>query len=191
MKKRYFKTSWDSLLLQAIILLGLGGTVYVLVQSIRMTLPHLAPENRWSGVLLLFILSFGLALLAYLEATFWVGAITLEEKCIRTRGDIRLPNEKIQYKASVDYERILEVSIIPLRRDSKNRNVRASRPFPYLCVTKARGRTLFALHFMSSATVRSMLTELNKRCLAAGNDIAMDVDKLMSDFSKARWATKE
>ena len=179
------------MLLQAIILLGFGGTVYVLVQSIRLSWPRLAPEDRGLGVFWLLVFSFGVVLLAYLEAAFWVGAITLEEKCIRTRGDIRLPNEKIQYKASVEYEKILEVSIIPLRRDSKNRNARFSRPIPYLCIAKSRGRTLFALHFMSSATVRSMLTELNKRCLAAGNDIAMDVDKLMSDFSKARWATKE
>lgn len=134
----------------------------------------------------------GIPLLLYLEATFLLGPIRLETDRISTCGDKRIGREKIQYPASVEYADIAEVAIIPIRKNSRGGHAQLARPIPYLYIkTKRRKNVRFALHFMSAKSVRILLIDLRARCIDVGCDVKVEVDSLMADFSKARWATKE
>ena len=190
--KRYFRTSLDSLFYQVVTLAALSGAAYILI--LVPGIDHSAWTSRdWviSVVIYVFV-ALSCPVLAYLLSTFWTGSIRLDDKRIRNRGDNRLPREKIQYPASVDYEDIVKIEIAPLRRNSKNGYLRLARPIPYLRIKRQNGETaLFALHFMSRGTVRRLLADLQSRLAPLEHGASINVSQLLDDFSRARWATKE
>ena len=191
-RMRFCRTSFDSLFFQAVIIAAFAGSIYVLIRIFKVVFFDLPSDERWKGILVYTLFVLSLPMLVYLESTFWKGTIRLEESGIRSHGDNRLPREKIQYPASVEYQEIVDISILPLRKDSRGRYLRLARPIPYLCIRNKAGKCVrFSLHFMSRPTVRRLLEELQNRLGSADNQIPMDLDKLMRDFTNARWATKE
>lgn len=189
--KRFFKFSFDSLFFQAVIFAALVGCIYVLTRITGVVFVDMPPDERWKGILFYILFVLSVPTLLYFESTFWVGVIHLEDKRIRSRGDNRLPKEKIQYPASVEYKDIAEISISPLRKNSKGDYLSLSRPLPYLCIRKKNGKWVrFSLHFMSRATVRRLLEDLQNRCASTGIGVSMNLNELLTDFMNARWAIK-
>lgn len=192
MRKRYFRMSLGSLFLQAMIVAAFGLDVYVFVIVSKVLFSNPPYEKLAIGIFVWVVLLLGFPFLVYLESTFLTGTICLDQNKIYTRGDNRLPNEKIQFKASADYKDILEAKILPFSKNSKGGYLRLTRPIPYLCIKTKQGKNvLFGLHSMSPKTVRGLLVYLNDKCRDDSNVPKFNIDGLMEDFSKARWATEE
>ena len=112
-----------------------------------------------------------------------------EKKRIYCSGDIRYGRDKIQYKASVDYKNITYIEIAPLRKRSNGQRASFPRPIPYLVIRTAKKKNvLFALHFMSSKTVKNMIDDLLEKCEQVGNKIEVDPSNLLKDFKQAALA---
>lgn len=189
MKKRYLKTSIASLIFQIVILAALILDInYIILITIGLA-KGLKDSDLVIGIILLVILYLGLVLLGYLEVTFYVGNIVLEEKRIYCSGDIRYGRDKIQYKTSVDYKDIKYIEIAPLRKRSNGQRASFPRPIPYLIIRTAKKKNvLFALHFMSSKTVKNVIDNLLEKCEQVGNKIEVDPSKLLKDFKQAALA---
>ena len=190
--KRFFKTSWDSLLFQSLIIAALGLDIYACIVSTHNVMVKNSIGENGIGIFAMIVFYLGIPIIIYLETTFIFGPIKLESTRICTNGDKRVFKEKIQYPASVEYTDIKGVTIIPIRKNSNGGSAQLARPIPYLCVETKKGKKVrFGLHFMSTRTVQKLLVGLHERCLKFNNDTDINVEKLINDFSEARWATKE
>lgn len=191
-KKRYFKTSTSSLLLQALILVGLALDIFFLIFFAIGLTKVKENSDLITAIVLIVILSLGLFFIGYLESNFLVGNIVLEDKRIYCGGDNRPGRDKIQFKASVEYKDIRKLEIVPLRKRSNGTSKLLTRPIPYLSIeTKKSKKILFGLHFMSYKAVDNMINNLMARCELVDNKIEIDPLKLLEDFKKARIAVDE
>lgn len=189
--KYFFKTSFDSLFFQAVIIAAFVGCIYIIIKITKVVFIDMPPSERWKGILIYALFTLSLPMFAYYESTFFIGIVLLDDKRILSRGDNRFKKEKIQYPASVEYKDIIEISILPLKKNSRGEYLRLTRPIPYLCIKTKSGKWKnFSLHFMSRMTVKHLLKELKRRCVSANNMVPMDLDRLMIDFSNSRWSTK-
>lgn len=190
MEKRYFRNSFGSLIFQAIIICGLLLDIYA---SILCTvILSINGINSDTDVLIfaIFVFYLGIPMLIYIELTFLIGNIILNNQSIYTKGDIKYGRDKIQYQALINYTDIVNIEIVPLRLNSKGKYIYLSRPLPYLVLTNKKGKKIrFVLCFMSKKMVNCLLNDLLEKC-KENNTIQFDVDKLMKVFSLASIAVK-
>ena len=163
-KKRYFRTSKSSLVLQSLIVTALLISIFLAV-FLNVSYFTLSFRTRFeSHVAIVFAVIFyiGILPLAYLEAMFLFNNIVLGKDKMYTRGDLKLGKSKIQYRVEIEYKDIRRVAIMPLRRDSRGVYKEVLNPLPFMVIEKNNGRkVLFSLRFMSGKTLAHLLTELS------------------------------
>ena len=180
-KKRYFRTSKSSLVLQSLIVTALLITIFLAV-FLNISYFTLSFRTRFeSHVAIVFAVIFyiGILPLAYLEAMFLFNNIVLGKEKMYTRGDLKLGKSKIQYRVEIEYKDIRRVAVMPLRRDSRGVYKEVLNPLPFMVVEKNNGRkVLFSLRFMSVKTLDHLLTELSSRCSGP----TINVNQLVKEF---------
>ena len=180
-KKRYFRTSKSSLVLQSLILAALLITIFLAV-FLNVSYFTLSFRTRFeSHVAIVFAVIFyiGILPLAYLEAMFLFNNIVLGKDKMYTRGDLKLGKSKIQYRVEIEYKDVRRVAIMPLRRDSRGVYKEVLNPLPFMVIEKNNGRkVLFSLRFMSVKTLDHLLTELSSRCSGP----TINVNQLVKEF---------
>ena len=180
-KKRYFRTSKSSLVLQSLIVTALLITIFLAV-FLNVSYFTLSFRTRFeSHVAIVFAVIFyiGILPLAYLEAMFLFNNIVLGKDKMYTRGDLKLGKSKIQYRVEIEYKDIRRVAIMPLRRDSRGVYKEVLNPLPFMVIEKNNGRkVLFSLRFMSVKTLDHLLTELSSRCSGP----TINVNQLVKEF---------
>ena len=180
-KKRYFRTSKSSLVLQSLIVTALLITIFLAV-FLNVSYFTLSFRTRFeSHVAIVFAVIFyiGILPLAYLEAMFLFNNIVLGKDKMYTRGDLKLGKSKIQYRVEIEYKDVRRVAIMPLRRDSRGVYKEVLNPLPFMVIEKNNGRkVLFSLRFMSVKTLDHLLTELSSRCSGP----TINVNQLVKEF---------
>ena len=180
-KKRYFRTSKSSLVLQSLIVTALLITIFLAV-FLNVSYFTLTFRTRFeSHVAIVFAVIFyiGILPLAYLEAMFLFNNIVLGKDKMYTRGDLKLGKSKIQYRVEIEYKDIRRVAVMPLRRDSRGVYKEVLNPLPFMVIEKNNGRkVLFSLRFMSVKTLDHLLTELSSRCSGP----TINVNQLVKEF---------
>ena len=180
-KKRYFRTSKSSLVLQSLIVTALLITIFLAV-FFNVSYFTLSFRTRFeSHVAIVFAVIFyiGILPLAYLEAMFLFNNIVLGKDKMYTRGDLKLGKSKIQYRAEIEYKDVRRVAVMPLRRDSRGVYKEVLNPLPCMVIEKNNGRkVLFSLRFMSVKTLDRLLTELSSRCSGP----TINVNQLVKEF---------
>lgn len=180
-KKRYFRTSKSSLVLQSLIVTALLITIFLAV-FLNVSYFTLSFRTRFeSHVAIVFAVIFyiGILPLAYLEAMFLFNNIVLGKDKMYTRGDLKLGKSKIQYRVEIEYKDIRRVAVMPLRRDSRGVYKEVLNPLPFMVIEKNNGRkVLFSLRFMSVKTLDRLLTELSSRCSGP----TINVNQLVKEF---------
>ena len=180
-KKRYFRTSKSSLVLQSLIVTALLITIFLAV-FLNVSYFTLSFRTRFeSHVAIVFAVIFyiGILPLAYLEAMFLFNNIVLGKDKIYTRGDLRIGKSKIQYRVEIEYKDIRRVAVMPLRRDSRGVYKEVLNPLPFMVIEKNNGRkVLFSLRFMSVKALDHLLTELSSRCSGP----TINVNQLVKEF---------
>ena len=180
-KKRYFRTSKSSLVLQSLIVTALLITIFLAV-FLNVSYFTLSFRTRFeSHVAIVFAVIFyiGILPLAYLEAMFLFNNIVLGKDKMYTRGDLRIGKSKIQYRVEIEYKDIRRVAVMPLRRDSRGVYKEVLNPLPFMVIEKNNGRkVLFSLRFMSVKTLDHLLTELSSRCSGP----TINVNQLVKEF---------
>ena len=180
-KKRYFRTSKSSLVLQSLIVTALLITIFLAV-FLNVSYFTLSFRTRFeSHVAIVFAVIFyiGILPLAYLEAMFLFNNIVLGKDKMYTRGDLKLGKSKIQYRVEIEYKDIRRVAVMPLRRDSRGVYKEVLNPLPFMVIEKNNGRkVLFSLRFMSVKTLDHLLTELSSRCSGP----TINVNQLVKEF---------
>ncbi len=180
-KKRYFRTSKSSLVLQSLIVTALLITIFLAV-FLNVSYFTLSFRTRFeSHVAIVFAVVFyiGILPLAYLEAMFLFNNIVLGKDKMYTRGDLKLGKSKIQYRVEIEYKDIRRVAVMPLRRDSRGVYKEVLNPLPFMVIEKNNGRkVLFSLRFMSVKTLDHLLTELSSRCSGP----TINVNQLVKEF---------
>ena len=180
-KKRYFRTSKSSLVLQSLIVTALLITIFLAI-FLNISYFKLSFRTRFeSHVAIVFAVIFyiGILPLAYLEAMFLFNNIVLGKDKMYTRGDLRIGKSKIQYRTEIEYKDVRRVAIMPLRRDSRGVYKEVLNPLPFMVIEKNNGRkVLFSLRFMSVKTLDHLLTELSSRCSGP----TINVNQLVKEF---------
>ena len=180
-KKRYFRTSKSSLVLQSMLITALLISIFLAV-FLNISYFTLSFRTRFeSHVAIVFAVIFyiGILPLAYLEAMFLFNNIVLGKDKIYTRGDLRIGKSKIQYRVEIEYKDIRRVAVMPLRRDSRGVYKEVLNPLPFMVIEKNNGRkVLFSLRFMSVKTLDHLLTELSSRCSGP----TINVNQLVKEF---------
>ena len=180
-KKRYFRTSKSSLVLQSLILTALLITIFLAV-FLNVSYFTLSFRTRFeSHVAIVFAVIFyiGILPLAYLEAMFLFNNIVLGKDKMYTRGDLKLGKSKLQYRVGIEYKDVRRVAVMPLRRDSRGVYKEVLNPLPFMVIEKNNGRkVLFSLRFMSVETLDHLLTELSSRCSGP----TINVNQLVKEF---------
>lgn len=180
-KKRYFRTSKSSLVLQSLIVTALLITIFLAV-FLNVSYFTLSFRTRFeSHVAIVFAVIFyiGILPLAYLEAMFLFNNIVLGKDKMYTRGDLRIGKSKIQYRVEIEYKDIRRVAVMPLRRDSRGVYKEVLNPLPFMVIEKNNGRkVLFSLRFMSVKALDHLLTELSSRCSGP----TINVNQLVKEF---------
>ena len=180
-KKRYFRTSKSSLVLQSLIVTALLITIFLAV-FLNVSYFTLAFRTRFEShvaIVLAVIFYIGILPLAYLEAMFLFNNIVLGKDKMYTRGDLKLGKSKIQYRVEIEYKDVRRVAIMPLRRDSRGVYKEVLNPLPFMVIEKNNGRkVLFSLRFMSVKTLDHLLTELSLRCSGP----TINVNQLVKEF---------
>ena len=180
-KKRYFRTSKSSLVLQSLIVTALLITIFlaVFLNVSYFTLSFRTRFESHVAIVLAVIFYFGILPLAYLEAMFLFNNIVLGKDKIYTRGDLKLGKSKIQYRVGIEYKDVRRVAVMPLRRDSRGVYKEVLNPLPFMVIEKNNGRkVLFSLRFMSVKTLDHLLTELSSRCSGP----TINVNQLVKEF---------
>ena len=191
-KKRYFRTSVSSIILQGITIAFCGASFFYfgffLIGMIK-----LGKENPYLGIniFLIIVLFLGGLIFIYIMSTFYTGIVCLEKDKIVSYGDNRVGRSKIQYPAFAKYADIKDVRISALERKSDGSISLIIRPLPYLVITTNKTEVMFAIYMMRKETVRQLLTDLVNRCNSVNNYLTFDVEQLVEDFSKAVWADEE
>ena len=180
-KKRYFRTSKSSLVLQSLIVTALLITIFLAV-FLNISYFTLSFRTRFeSHVAIVFAVIFyiGILPLAYLEAMFLFNNIVLGKDKMYTRGDLRFGKGKTQYRTEIEYKDIRRVAVMPLRRDSRGVYKEVLNPLPFMVIEKNNGRkVLFSLRFMSPKTFNRLLDELSLRCSGP----TINVNQLVKEF---------
>ena len=180
-KKRYFRTSKSSLVLQSLIVTALLITIFLAI-FLNISYFTLSFRTRFeSHVAIVFAVIFyiGILPLAYLEAMFLFNNIVLGKDKMYTRGDLKLGKSKIQYRVEIEYKDVRRVAVMPLRRDSRGVYKEVLNPLPFMVIEKNNGRkVLFSLRFMSVKTLDHLLTELSSRCSGP----TINVNQLVKEF---------
>ena len=179
-KKRYFRTSKSSLVLQSLIVTALLITIFLAV-FLNVSYFTLSFRTRFeSHVAIVFAVIFyiGILPLLYFELTFLLGNIILGKEKIYTHGDFKI-GPRTQFHTEMKYEDIRKVSVMALRRDSRGKYKQALKPLPYILVESKNGRqVLFSLRYMSVKMVKKLLDELSLRCSGP----AINVHQLVKEF---------
>ena len=180
-KKRYFRTSKTSLILQALVvtalLLSIFLAVFLTVSYFKVS--YRTAFERQVALVLAYIFYIGILPLVYLELTFLFGNIILGKDKIYTRGELKFGIWKTQHYAEMEYKDIKRVAIMPLRRDSRGKFKQVLRPLPFMVLENNNGRkVLFSLRFMSVKTLDHLLTELSSRCSGP----TINVNQLVKEF---------
>ena len=191
MVRRYFRFSIDSVILQIITLLFVFTGLYFAILTTREIINKFIQGDFKTNLLFISIVYYlGSMLFVYVELTFLIGNICLDVEKIWVCGDIRYGREKLQYPTSINYVDIVNVEIVPLKKNSKGQSALLHRPIPYLVITNKKGKKFrFGLHFMSKKSVKSVLNELSKKTKEI-KGFQFDSAKLFNDFLNARLAVK-
>ena len=180
-KKRYFRTSKTSLILQALVITALLLSIFlaVFLNVSYFTLSFRTRFESHVALVLAYIFYIGILPLVYLELTFLFGNIILGKDKIYTRGELKFGIWKTQHYAEMEYKDIKRVAIMPLRRDSRGKFKQVLRPLPFMVLENNNGRkVLFSLRFMSVKTLDHLLTELSSRCSGP----TINVNQLVQEF---------
>ena len=180
-KKRYFRTSKSSIVLQSLIVTALLITIFlaVFLNVCYFTLSFRTRFESHVAIVFAVIFYIGIVPLAYLEAMFLFNNIVLGKDKMYTRGDLKLGKSKIQYRVEIEYKDVRRVAIMPLRRDSRGVYKEVLNPLPFMVIEKNNGRkVLFSLRFMSVKTLDHLLTELSSRCSGP----TINVNQLVKEF---------
>lgn len=180
-KKRYFRTSKSSLVLQSLIVTALLITIFlaVFLNVCYFTLSFRTRFESHVAIVFAVIFYIGILPLAYLEAMFLFNNIVLGKDKMYTRGDLKLGKSKIQYRVEIEYKDVRRVAVMPLRRDSRGVYKEVLNPLPFMVIEKNNGRkVLFSLRFMSVKTLDHLLTELSSRCSGP----TINVNQLVKEF---------
>ena len=189
--KYFFRTSVDSLFLQVLVFLGLGIDIFACISSTYGIIAVWSVQEYPLAIFGMIFFYLGLPLLLYIELTFILGVIRLEDDGIYNNGDIRLPREKIQYPVFASYNEIISLSIVACRNASNGKHINISRPIPYLFVlTRNKSTKRFSLHFMSKKSVLALLRDIDKMCALHQNVLDIDIDYLMKSFEEARFKAR-
>lgn len=140
MEKRYFRASFGSLILQTITICGLLLDIYASILCTIILVANGINNDNDVLILAIFVFYLGIPMFIYMELTFLIGDIILNNQSIYTKGDIKYGRDKIQYQALIDYADIVNIEIVPLRLNSKGKYIYLSRPLPYLVLTNKKGK---------------------------------------------------
>ena len=187
--KTFFRISVSSIIYQAITIVFFGFGIFFSILAINYLISTKDTTKTGFVVFLIVALLSGTFASLYIETTFIIGNIKLEGKQVANYGDRRMKREKIQYPAFAKYEEIRGLTIVSLGTASNGGKANLIRPIPFLVLELKNGKKArFALHFMSSRTVRKLLIELDFRCKSLNNQICLNIEELMKDFAKAKFA---
>lgn len=140
MEKRYFRNSFESLILQIITICGLLLDIYASILCTVILSVNGINSDTDVLIFAIFVFYLGIPMLIYTELTFLIGNIILNNQSIYTKGDIKYGRDKIQYQALINYTDIVNIEIVPLRLNSKGKYIYLSRPLPYLVLTNKKGK---------------------------------------------------
>lgn len=191
-KKYYFRLSFGSLFLQSILI---SAFILVTYYAIYFTyaLIIVGSKDDFTAVIIMTIVFYlGIPMIIHGELTFLIGNVQLNSQGICIRSDLKHGNEKLQYPTSINYPDIAEVTVKALKRNSKGQFVPISRPVPYLVILDKKGKKYrFGIYMMTKRAVRRLLVDLLDMCQKSNNDVHFDIEKLVKDFSAARFAVIE
>ena len=190
--KRFFRMSFIYTLIQLFFIFLFLFNIYFVCVSTYKALTNESFFNNNFTIFIFLCFYFCLPFSTYFVIQLTFDYIKIDERCIATKGDLKFGRSKIQYKASVNYIDISNISIYALSKSSKGNRIYLTRPVPFLCIKTKDNKTVrFVLYSIPSKKVRELLEELCKRCSLVGNDITIDIDSLVKKFKEARWAVEE
>lgn len=184
MKKRVFIPGSFSfiiinILLWGITLLGISMIIWDIIDP---------PENGRS-LLIFLLVGLGIIFMLYSSIRFLIGLkINLQEKDIYTFGDMMIKFEKVQYKCSIKYIDIKNISIIASMNNSKNqripaRSISVSMPIKYMEFVLSNGdKQRIAINYYTKKQVIKMLNYINMNMQYVGNTNSLDIEEIMKDW---------
>lgn len=190
-KKYYYRLSIVYLFLNAFLISCLILDIYFCIDLTKTLITAGSTDNSSALIFATIVLYLAIPFPIYGELVLIIGNIQLNPQGICIRGDLKNSREKLQYPTSVYYSDIADVSIVALQRNSKGQFVAISRPIAYLVIIDKKGKKhRFGLYSMTKRTVRKLLVDLLHMC-QENNSVNFDVEKLVKDFSVARFAMEE
>lgn len=190
-KKYYYRLSIVYLFLNAFLVSCLILDIYFCIDLTKALISAGSTDNSGALIFATIVLYLAIPFTIYGELVLIIGNIQLNPQGICIRGDLKNSREKLQYPTSVNYSDIVDVSIVALQRNSKGQFVAISRPIAYLVIIDKKGKKhRFGLYSMTKRTVRNLLVDLLHMC-QENNSANFDVEKLVKDFSVARFAMEE
>lgn len=190
-KKYYYRLSIVYLFLNAFLISCLILDIYFCIDLTKTLITAESTDNSGALIFATIVLYLAIPFTIYGELVLLIGNIQLNPQGICIRGDLKNSREKLQYPTSVYYSDIADVSIVALQRNSKGQFVSISRSIAYLVIIDKKGKKhRFGLYSMTKRTVRKLLVDLLHMC-QENNSANFDVEKLVKDFSIARFAMEE
>ena len=190
MVKTYHKCSTMCIFWLLIGFLGIVGFAYLLVLGI-IDIVHYFTQHDGDIAVSIFVISISLlsGFVFFWEILiFFTGCIKLDEDKIFSNGEIK-NFKKIQYPAKVKYIDIIEITVMVSRNATNGKYLNLSRPVPFLKIKTRNNKSVrFSLSFMASITLKRLLTDLKRHMKELGNDLDFDINKLVNDFKKAKFA---
>lgn len=197
--KRFFRFSTVSCIAYLVSSAGIGAALFGIVFAIKSLVVFWGREEAVGLPFMIIVCLWLIATFLYAIISVSSGTITLTSDGIGTKGDKFSEVIKLQYPAYIEYKNISTFYIAasmtasngePSIAQSNRANWVYVRPAPYLFVLDKRENvTMFVLNGMSRRTIRKLVTCLKEKCSQAGNEIDVDVDKLMKQHSQALFAT--
>lgn len=168
-----------NILLWGITLLGISMLIWDIIDP---------PENGRS-LLIYLLVGLGILFMLYSSIRFLIGLkINLREKDVYTFGDLMFKFEKIQYKCSINYNTIKNISIIASTKNSKNqqipvRGISISMPTKYMeFELLGEKKERIAINYYTKKQVIKMLKYINNNMQVAGNENILNIEEIMKDW---------
>lgn len=191
-KKYYYRLSPVYLFFHVFLIFVLIVAVYNAITLTHALLTVVTDDDPTVIIIVTIIFYLGIPMTIHGELTLLIGNVQLNSQGICIRSDLKHGNEKLQYPTSINYPDIAEVTVKALKRNSKGQFVPISRPVPYLVILDKKGKKYrFGLYSMTKRAVRRLLVDLLDMCQKSNNDVHFDIEKLVKDFSAARFAVIE
>lgn len=141
------------------------------------------------NIILLILLIAFILFTFMIDIKYWQLYIKIDKEKISTKGNTLIwKSAKIQFPASVEFNKIEEVKIVLYQRQSNGKlllaDSRAGLPMggTFLFIKNSRGFTKFYIGCMTKHTMIKLLTELSYRINLSGNSYVFDINRLIDDF---------